>query len=141
MSIHDNLSKNIYIKIPKNSGISLRQSNYEIQRGLTKEQVNAKKESTKIPDGPSAFKIDSIDEMIEYENKLVFNQEKNYHDPYCKESMRAADDSKCCQAQIKIFNRCNKKSYTDQELELPLILGQDRFNYQQNDAENFDIMS
>lgn len=111
------------IRIPKNSGISLRQSNYEIQRGLTKEQVNAKKESTKIPDGPCAFNIDSIDEMIEYENRLVFNQEKNYHDSYCKESMRSGEGSKCCQTQIKVFNRCNKKSYLDQELELPLLFG------------------
>lgn len=85
--------------------------------------------------------MDSIDEMIEYEDRLVFNPVKDFHDPQCKESMRNPNDFKCCQPQIKIFNRCNKKSYIDQELELPLIIGQDKLSQHQVEADNFDIMS
>lgn len=38
-----------------------------------------------MPQGPSCFTHDLIDEMLDYENKLIFNfTEEGYHDPNCK---------------------------------------------------------
>ena len=39
LSIHDSREKNVFIKITKNSGVALKQMNYEICRNLSKEQV------------------------------------------------------------------------------------------------------
>ena len=48
LTISDSTSKKS-VKLSKNSGIALRQMNYESYSGLTKEELKLKKDSLKIP--------------------------------------------------------------------------------------------
>jgi hypothetical protein len=91
----DSINKKQIIKIAKNSGVALKQMNYEVNRNLTADQVKEKKEKLKIPDGPLPFGQDIIDLMGEYENSVIFNMKApDYHDANCK----AQNDSNnpCC---------------------------------------------
>lgn len=92
----DSINKKQMIKIAKNSGVALKQMNYEVNRNLTPEQVKEKKDKLKIPDGPLPFGHDILDLMGEYENSMIFNMNApDYHDPNCK----AQNDlnNPCCQ--------------------------------------------
>ena len=81
----DSINKNQLIKIQKNSGVALKQMNYQINRNLTPEEVKERKEKLKIPDSSLPFTKDIIDLMSEYENSMIFNMKSpDYHDPNCK---------------------------------------------------------
>lgn len=68
--------------------------NYEVAKNLTKEQLQDMRRKMQIPDGPFQFSKDIIDEMLDSENKMVFNFEKlGYHDEYCK---LKKNESQCC---------------------------------------------
>lgn len=123
LSLHDNSNKNACIKINKNSGVALKQMNYDIERGLSSDQIKDKKDKLKMPCGPYSFSKDIIDRMQEYENTMTFNMVPNYHDHGCKTEKT---EGPCCQLQIKNFNTYNQKSYKDQSLDLPLNIGQNK---------------
>jgi hypothetical protein len=70
--------------IKENSGIALRQMNYNFEKGLSKDQLNEKKRNLMIPKSSQYFENDIIDDMLIFENSLIFNSEKkDFHDTNC----------------------------------------------------------
>jgi hypothetical protein len=58
--------------------------NYEIDKNLSREEIKERKERINLPSCSIPFQKDLIDELLEYENQMVFNQEWGYHDSNCK---------------------------------------------------------
>lgn len=59
-----------------NSGVALRQMNYEIKdehRQLTKEEIRERKLKIPIPQGAESFRRDIIDDFIEWENNAIIS--------------------------------------------------------------------
>jgi hypothetical protein len=58
--------------------------NYNYEEGLTKEQLNAKKQRIQIPSGPSSFDYDIIDQMMMSEDLYIFDPfNKDFHAKHC----------------------------------------------------------
>ena len=99
---------------------------------------------SKIPSRPIAYEKDIIDEMMDYEDTLIFNQTvENFHDKNCKH------DHECCQVRVKKFNKYVRSAYEDQKIELPFSLAKQSVsqkplsNSSQNgySTDEIDIMS
>ena len=70
--------------------------NYEVAKNLSKEQLTEKKRKMVIPEGPYQYQKDILDEMLDAENKMVFNFEtQNYHDEHCK-LKKSENIEQCC---------------------------------------------
>ena len=55
LNIKTTSNRNNQLTIAQNSGIALKQMNYQIESNLTPEQIKVKKESLKIPDAVYSF--------------------------------------------------------------------------------------
>lgn len=73
LNIKTNSNRVHQMHISKNSGIALKQMNYQIDPNLTPEQIKQKKESLKMPESLFSFKEDTIDEMMEKENRMIIS--------------------------------------------------------------------
>ena len=58
--------------------------NYNFEKGLSKDQLNEKKRNLMMPKSSQYFENDIIDDMLIFENSLIFNADKkDFHDTIC----------------------------------------------------------
>ena len=89
----------------------------QFEANLPKEEINNRKKLSRLPTSPLPYHQDIIDEMMAYEDQLIFNkQSQEFHDMGCK------GNENCCQVKIKKFNKYVRSAYEDQQIELPFNL-------------------
>lgn len=104
-----------------------------------------------MPSGPHKFEHDIIDQMMMYEDTLIFDPyARDFHAKHCplhgeksqKQNHQSdgppeygvqfgggngkylAPGEKCCQPQLKTFNCYNQRSYLNQPIKLPFDMNQ-----------------